>query len=420
MRILDTSVKQDADKVLAELTRTPEPDGRVRAVVEKMILEVRRGGDRALVRIHNRFAQKSIRIAELKIRGRFRAPSAEQRKALALAEKNIAEFAQRTRPKSWVGRNRQGARTGENFPALGRVGVYVPGGTAPLVSTALMTVVLARVAGVKEIVACTPGPVHPVLGWALQKAGATEIYQVGGAQAIAAMAYGTETIRRVEKICGPGSAWVVEAKRQVFGRVGIDLLPGPSEIAVVADESARPEWVAADLVAQAEHGPGSQIYLLTPSRRILGEVLAQVLIQSARQPRAKYLREVLRQGTTLVRTQTLQQAVEWAEAIAPEHLALCCRGAKKIAQGIRCAGAVFVGNYSAVALGDYVAGPSHTLPTGGAGRAFAGLRVEDFVKRVSVVEYGEVAVKKSAKAVGVLARLERLDAHADSVEARVR
>jgi histidinol dehydrogenase len=283
-----------------------------------------------------------------------------------------------------------------------------------------MTVVLARVAGVKEIVACTPGPVNPVLGWALQKAGATEIYQVGGAQAVAAMAFGTETIRPVEKICGPGSAWVVEAKRQVFGMVGIDLLPGPSEIAVIADETARPEWVAADLVAQAEHGPGSQIFLLTPSMKVLGNVLAQVLSQSSRQPRAGYLRDVLKQGASLVWTKDLAQAVELAEAIAPEHLALQCRGAKKIAERIRCAGGVFVGNYSAVALGDYVAGPSHTLPTGGAGRAFAGLRVEDFVKRVSVVEYGAESVRRSARATSVLARLERLDAHAASVETRLR
>ena len=207
----------------------------------------------------------------------------------------------------------------------------MPGGT-PLVSTALMTVVLARVAGVKEIVACTPAPVNPVLGWALQKAGATEVYQVGGAQAVAAMAYGTETIRSVEKICGPGSAWVVEAKRQLFGRVGIDLLPGPSEIAVVADETARADWVAADLVAQAEHGPGSQIFLLTPSFFFLGKVLAEVLSQSGEKPRAKYLRDVLSRGATLVRTKNLNQAVELAEAVAPEHLALQCRGAKNWAK----------------------------------------------------------------------------------------
>jgi histidinol dehydrogenase len=178
--------------------------------------------------------------------------------------------------------------------------------------------------------------------------------------------------------------------------------------------------VAADLVAQAEHGPGSQIFLLTPSMKVLGNVLAQVLSQSSRQPRAGYLRDVLKKGASLVWTKDLAQAVELAEAIAPEHLALQCRGAKKIAERIRCAGGVFVGNYSAVALGDYVAGPSHTLPTGGAGRAFAGLRVEDFVKRVSVVEYGAESVRRSARATSVLARLERLDAHADSVETRLR
>ena len=419
MRILDSRRPKDFAKALDLLTRRPMPEAKVCSAVEKILREVERGGDAALVRINNRFSRKKISRATLRVKEKFRAPPGKIRAALAAAEANIADFAQATRPKDWSKKNRQGAGVGENFPALGRVGVYVPGGTAPLVSTALMTVVLARVAGVKEMVACTPGPVNPVLGWALRKAGATEIYQVGGAQAVAAMAYGTETIRPVEKICGPGSAWVVEAKRQLFGRVGIDLLPGPSEIAVVADESARADWVAADLVAQAEHGPGSQIFLLTPSFLFLGKVLAEVLNQSGDKPRAEYLRGVLRQGATLVRTRDLKQAVELAEAIAPEHLSLQCRGAKALAKQIRCAGAVFIGNYSAVALGDYLSGPSHTLPTGGAGRAFAGLRVEDFVKRVSVVEYGSAALRKSAKTAGLLARLERLDAHADSVETRL-
>jgi histidinol dehydrogenase len=418
MRILDSRRPKDFTKVLGLLTRRPEPEAKVRSAVARILREVERGGDAALVRIQNRFSQNRISKATLRVREKFRAPSGKVRAALAVAQANIADFAKATRPKDWSRRNRQGATVGENFPALGRVGVYVPGGTAPLVSTALMTVGLARVAGVRQIVACTPGPVNPVLGWALQKAGATEIYQVGGAQAVAAMAYGTETIRPVEKICGPGSVWVVEAKRQLFGRVGIDLLPGPSEIAVVADESARADWVAADLVAQAEHGPGSQIFLLTPSFLFLGKVLAEVLNQSGEKPRADYLRGVLRQGATLVRAKDLKQAVELVEAIAPEHLSLQCRGAKALAKKIRCAGAVFIGNHSAVALGDYLSGPSHTLPTGGAGRAFAGLRVEDFVKRVSVVEYGAAAVRNSARTVGLLARLERLDAHADSVETR--
>ena len=184
MKILDARGKVNERWVLPQLTRRSEPDRKVRRVVERILAEVRRGGDAALVRIHNRFAPKKINKGHLRVRGKFRAPGREIRRALLLAEKNIAEFARATRPHAWRKRNREGAVTGENFPALGRVGVYVPGGTAPLVSTALMTVVLARVAGVKEIVACTPGPVNPVLGWALQKAGATEIYQVGGAQAV--------------------------------------------------------------------------------------------------------------------------------------------------------------------------------------------------------------------------------------------
>ncbi|MBM4455636.1 MAG: histidinol dehydrogenase, partial [Verrucomicrobia bacterium] len=364
VRILDSRRPKDFTRVLALLTRRPTPDRKVRAQVEKILREVERGGEAGLIRIQNRFSKKKISKATLRVRGKFRAPPEKVRQALAAATANIVDFAKATRPKDWSRRNRQGASVGESFPALGRVGVYVPGGTAPLVSTTLMTVVLARVAGVKEIVACTPGPIHPVLGWALQKAGATEIYQVGGAQAVAAMAYGTETIRPVEKICGPGSVWVVEAKRQLFGRVGIDLLPGPSEIAVVADESARADWVAADLVAQAEHGPGSQIFLLTPSFLFLGKVLAEVLSQSGEKPRAEYLRGVLSKGATLVRTTDLKQAVALAEVIAPEHLSLQCRGAKALAKKIRCAGAVFIGNHSAVALGDYLSGPSHTLPTG--------------------------------------------------------
>jgi histidinol dehydrogenase len=404
------------------LNRFAEPPRALSQTVGAILEEVRKGGDAALCRLTKKFDRVALtpRTLLLKTPAPRVAPAVARTCRHALA--NIAAFSKTGRPRSRFLRNREGARVGEVYHPFARVGIYVPGGTAPLVSTALMTVGLAKAAGVKEIVVCTPPPVNAHLLYALRLAGATEIYQAGGAQAIAALAYGTKTIRRVEKIFGPGNSFVVEAKRQVVGAVAIDLLPGPSEIAVIAEAGAqaRPDWIAADLLAQAEHGPGSQIILLTPSAAVLRAVEKEIAKQLPSLPRQKILGEVLARQAHFIQTRTLAQAVELSERYAPEHLALFVKNPQKIAAQIRTAGAVFLGGFSPVAAGDYLAGPSHVLPTGGAGKSFAGLTVDQFFKRVSHITYDAASIKKAAPAIATLARLEGLEAHARSAEARYR
>jgi len=403
---------------LAELTRIPEPNMEVRRTVRRILAEVREGGDTALVDISNQLSSQRITRSELELKGRIPAPSPEVRRAVSVALKNIESFHKGHLPKSWNGRNHQGGVVGERYDAFDRVGIYVPGGTAPLVSTALMTVTLAKVAGVKEIVVCSPGPVDPAVRYAVKQAGATEVYQIGGAQAIAALAYGTSSIRRVNKIFGPGNAYVVEAKRQVFGVVGVDLLPGPSEIAVLADSSASAEFVAADLLAQAEHGPGSQIFLVTPDKKFLEQVHDCIKEQAEELERKQYLMETLNLGCYLVHVPSLAAGAKLIEDIAPEHASINCRGAAKIAGTIRNCGGVFIGNYSPVAVGDYAAGPSHTLPTGGAGRGFSGLTVDQFLRRTSMVKFDASSLAKIRATVETLAEVESMGAHKASVAIR--
>jgi histidinol dehydrogenase len=352
------------------------------------------------------------------------------RRAVAEAEKNIASFARKSLRKNWQTKNSHGATVGEKFDPFQRVGVYVPGGTAPLISTALMTITLAKAAGCPEIVVCTPcgreGLINPALLFAARTAGATEIYRVGGAQAIAAMAYGTKTIRRVQKIFGPGNAYVVTAKRLLVGYVAIDLLPGPSELLVLADETANPRFIAADLLAQAEHGSGHErVWLVTTSDKILKavekEIAKQLGSREAELPklaRREFIRRVLADNTWLIQVKSLADGVALANRLAPEHCEVMTRNPRKLSEGILTAGAIFLGSWSPTVLGDYVAGPSHTLPTGGAGASFAGLTVDQFQRRTSVVEYNRVALKKAFPAVKKFAELEGLGAHGKSAEIR--
>ena len=338
--------------------------------------------------------------------------------AVEYAIKNVRSFSRLRKPRSWSRLNREGARVGEKYDPLERVGIYVPGGTAPLVSTALMTIPLAKEAGVREIVVTTPPPVNETLAYALRTAGATEVYQVGGAHAIAALAYGTSTIARVCKIFGPGNAWVVEAKRQVVGACAIDQLPGPSEIAVVADETANPAFVAADLLAQAEHGHGSQVLLVTCCPKLLSAVEKELEEQAPKLTRGKHLNEVLEKGCILVLVEDVGEAIGIVEDYAPEHLTLVIKDAHQWSGHIRNAGAIFIGNYSPVAAGDFIAGPSHVLPTGGSGKAFAGLTIDQFFRRTSLVEYPQRALHRVRKHIEAMCTVEQLDAHARSVSIR--
>jgi histidinol dehydrogenase len=262
------------------------------------------------------------------------------------------------------------------------------------------------------------GGVNEALHFALQHCGATEIYRIGGAQAIGALAYGTETIKPVQKIFGPGNAYVVEAKRQVFGHVAIDLLPGPSEILVLADASANPAWIAADLLAQAEHGKGSSILFVTNSAKLLKSVETALAKQLTALRRQEHLAGVLEHGCALILVKSLQEGIAIANDFAPEHIAIVAKDENKIAASIHTAGAIFLGGYSPVAAGDFLAGPSHTLPTGGAGKSFPGLTVDMFQRRTSLVRYDAKSLKKSVPTIAKFSEIEGLDAHGRSATIR--
>ncbi|MCH2025989.1 MAG: histidinol dehydrogenase, partial [Verrucomicrobiales bacterium] len=348
--------------------------------------------------------------------------SSKVKKAVGISQVNVKDFALRGLRKNWKMKNAQGATVGEMFQPFSRVGVYVPGGSAPLVSTSLMTVAIAKAAGVKEIVVCTPpgadGEINAELLYALDVSGATEIYKVGGAQAIAAMSIGTSSIGRVEKVFGPGNSFVVEAKRQLFGFVAVDLLPGPSEIFVLADASARADWIASDLLAQAEHGGDSQIAFATTSVRLLESVRTELKSQAKLLKRKKQISEVMRRRTALVLLKSIKQGVELANDFAPEHLSLIVKNQQEVLPKLKACGAVFIGSYSPVSVGDFLAGPSHTLPTGGAGKSFPGLTADMFQRRTSVVELDKKSLKKSIRVVEVFAEIEGLDAHGNSARIR--
>ncbi len=402
----------------------PEIEQRTRAILQ----DVYARGDDALLELTEKFDGAKLVAEQLAVtQAEFMASSLKAdkslRDAVAEAEKNIAAFARKSLRKNWRTKNSHGASVGEKFDPFQRVGVYVPGGTAPLVSTALMTITLAKETGCPEIAVCTPcgkdGSINPALLFAARAAGATEIYRVGGAQAIAALAYGTNTFRRVQKIFGPGNAYVVTAKRLLVGHVAIDLLPGPSELLVLADETAHPKFIAADLLAQAEHGSGHErVWLVTTSAKILKAVENEIAQQLPKLERREFIQRALQNNGWLVQVKSLADGVALANQLAPEHCEVMTRNPRRLSEGILTAGAIFLGPWSPTVLGDYVAGPSHTLPTGGAGASFAGLTVDQFQRRTSVVEYNRAALKKALPAVKKFAELEGLGAHGCSAEIR--
>jgi len=413
---------------IESLKRSYEADPAVRATVEEILAAVAKEGDEALLRYTKKFggpdlAPYQIPVTPLEISEACNALPAETRKAIDAARSNVRAFAKRSLRKSWFMKNRQGAITGERFDPFQRVGIYIPGGTAPLVSTAVMTCTLAEAAGVPEIVAVTPagpdGKVHPALLAALSRCGATEIYRVGGAQAIAALAHGTKTILPVQKIFGPGNSYVVEAKRQVFGKVAIDLLPGPSEVLVIADKTAKPDWVAADLLAQAEHGHGSQAILVTDSEKILTGVEKAVEKQTKLSKRPAELAKALK-NTKLILVEDMDAAIRIANEYASEHVAIATEAPGEIALQLRTSGAIFLGGLSPVVGGDFLAGPSHELPTGGAGRSFAGLTADQFQRRTSVVMFDEDSLRASLPHIETFSTIEGLDAHGRSASIRLK
>jgi histidinol dehydrogenase len=419
-----------ADKLRSLTTQSSLFDPLIEERTRVILRDVYTHGDAALLELTERFdgaklTAHQLAVTKAELIGASLRADEDLRAAVETTRKNVEFFSRKSLRKNWSAKNAQGAKVGEKFDPFQRVGIYIPGGTAPLVSTALMTVTLAKVAGCPEIVVCTPcgkdGAVNPALLYAARTAGATEIYRVGGAQAIAAMTYGTPTIRHVQKIFGPGNAYVVAAKRLLFGYVAIDLLPGPSEVLVLADDSANAKFIAADLLAQAEHGSGHErVWLVTTSAPLLREVEREIGQQLPKLSRREFITKALANNGWLIQVKTLDEGIELVNRLAAEHCEVMTRSAAKVSQRIVTAGAVFLGAYSPTVLGDYVAGPSHELPTGGAGASFAGLTVDQFQRRTSVVEYNRTALRKSLATVQKFAEVEGLDAHGRSAEVRIK
>ncbi len=413
---------------VSRLNRRAMPQAGTRDLVTQIISEVAAKGDAALIAYTKRFdnavlTSKTMFVSAAEFAAAARAVSPATKDAVARSLKNIGGFAARSLRKDWSMKNVEGATVGERFTPYDRVGVYVPGGKAPLVSTALMTAGYAKAAGVPEIIAATPcamdGTVNPALLYALKTSGVTEAIKVGGAQAIAALALGTKSIRPVDKIFGPGNSFVVEAKRQLLGAVSIDLLPGPSEILILADKTGNADYIAADLLAQAEHGGDSVVGFATDSKALLGKVVRAMEKQLPSLSRAKIISEVLKRGTFLLLVKSFAEGVAIANSFAPEHLSLITADERKWLPQIRTSGAIYLGNDSPVAVGDFLAGPSHTLPTGGGGRSFSGLRADQFQRRTSLVRLDKSSVRKSLPVVAEFARLEGLDAHGRSTAIRL-
>lgn len=399
----------------------------VERAVRRILSDVRARGDKAVAEATERFDRVRVPPARLVVERReMRAACAELPRAdlaaLKTAARRIKAFHAKQRETSFRYRDRSGVTLGQEIRPLGRVGLYVPGGTAFYPSSVLMNGLPAVVAGVGEIVAVTPpheGGEPATLLAAAYLAGVDRIYRVGGAQAVAALAYGTKRIPRVDKIVGPGNAYVATAKRLVSGWVGIDMVAGPSEVVVVADASADPELVAADLLAQAEHGEDSTAICLTPSSRLATAVEAAVLEQLDELPRGEVARTAMRDYGAIIVTRGLSEAVALANELAPEHLELAVKSPRRLIEKIDHAGAIFVGHSSPEAFGDYLAGPNHVLPTGGSARFASPLGVYDFVKRTSVIEATPRALASLSRPLLRLAEMEGLEAHGAAVARRV-
>lgn len=398
-------------------------DGTVARVVRAILADVRRRGDVALLSYARRFDRVKARsVAQLEVpQARLRAALAglprAQAAALRQAAARIRRFHERQLSRSWTVLERDGTRLGQIVSPIDRVGLYVPGGTAAYPSSVLMNAIPAKVAGVPELIMVCPNPAPMVLA-AAAIAGVDRVLTLGGAQAVAALAYGTRSVPKVDKIVGPGNAYVAEAKRLVFGQVGIDMIAGPSEILVIADGAAPAEWIAMDLFSQAEHDEVAQAILLSPSRAYLDAVEAAVARLLKGMPREHVIAVSLAARGALIQTRSLAEACELSNRIAPEHLELAVAKSRALLPKLRHAGAIFLGRWSSEAIGDYCAGPNHVLPTSGTARFSSPLGVYDFQKRSSLIEVSRKGARTLGRLAATLARGEGLEAHARSAEYR--
>ena len=395
--------------------------------VQQVIDNIRDNGDRALLGYTEKFdgvklEASQLRVTDEEIAAAKASIDPELMGVMERAAANIRAFHEKQKEEGFMTDVYSGAKVGVRVRPISIAGVYVPGGTAPLPSTVLMDVIPASVAGVERIVFATPprkdGTIAPVILAAASIAGATEIYKMGGSQAIAAMAYGTETVPRVDKICGPGNIYVNTAKRLVYGQVDIDMFAGPSEILIIADKTANPEYVAADMLSQAEHDKMASAIVLTDSQERAEKVLEAVDRRSDAAERSEQLSKSLEDYCAIIVCDSLDTAVGFSEEIAPEHLELCVEDPEEFSKNINNCGAMFLGNFSPEPLGDYFAGPNHTLPTSGTARFFSPLNTGDFYKKMSVINYNRESLEQVYKDVAAFADSEGLTCHAAAVRAR--
>ncbi|HEY3266872.1 MAG TPA: histidinol dehydrogenase [Armatimonadota bacterium] len=429
MQILNTS-SAPAAEVRARLSRTASlADAEKEATVRAVIEDVRARGDAALLDYGRRWdypGLESLRVPQAEIDAAHAACDPELLKTMRLAAANIRAFHEKQLPNSWFDTSKPGVILGQHIQPVGTVGIYAPGGTAAYPSTLLMTAIPAMVAGVERIVLCSPprdnGHVRPLLLAAAKECGVSDVFAVGGAQAIGAMAFGTETVPKVDVICGPGNIFVLLAKKLVVGTVNIESLPGPSEICVVADGSANPSFVAADMLSQAEHGglgASSTAVLITPSQALADAVVKELAAQVARQPRREILEQALDEGGLIVVARDVDEALDLANVMAPEHLELEIADPWGHLSQVKNAGAIMIGPWSTEPVADYWAGPSHVLPTGGTARFYGPLSVDVFLKKSSLVCYDEARLREAAPHVVRFAEAEGLSAHANAVRVRL-
>ncbi len=395
-------------------------------IVEKIVEDVRHEGDAAVIKYtklidRTEFSPEDFLVSEEEYAAAEKEADSSIVESLRRAAENIRKYHQEQKPNSWITYREKGSILGQSVIPLDRVGIYVPGGTAAYPSSVLMNAVPASVAGVGEIIMMVPpknGKINPYVLVAAKLAGVSKIYKIGGAQAIAAMAFGTETIPRVDKITGPGNIFVTLAKKAVYGHVDIDMLAGPSEILIVADESADPVYTAADMLSQAEHDMLASSIVITDSQELADKLEKEVEKQLAQLPRQEIARASLDNNGLIIVADDIMQAVEFANVSAPEHMELLTKEPFKLLPYVRHAGAVFLGAYSPEPLGDYFAGPNHVLPTGGTARYYSVLNVETFMKRTSIISYTQPALMDVGDDVIRLAEAEGLQAHANAIRVR--
>lgn len=428
IRRLDSTAADFEQHLTALLSTMDEPDPEVRSRVEHILAAVKERGDAALLEFTNRFDQREAGIEDLEVPGPTLADalgqiSTEMAAALREASRRVREYHERQKSGSWSYTDADGNELGQQVTPLDRVGVYVPGGKAAYPSSVLMNVIPAQVAGVAEIIMVVPAPagnMDPAVMAAAHIVGVDRVFSIGGAQAVAALAYGTKTVPRVDKIVGPGNTYVATAKRMVFGTVGIDMIAGPSEVLIVCDNAADPDWIAMDLFAQAEHDEEACSLLVCPDAEFLDQVERSIERLLPQMERADIIQASLSANGAMIKVRDMDEAAAVVNRVAPEHLELAVSVPDPLLAGIRHAGAIFIGRYTAEALGDYCAGPNHVLPTARTARFSSPLGVYDFQKRSSLIRCTQQSAAKLAKTAAVLARGEGLTAHARSAEYRIK